>query len=126
TSRSEWPILSNLTNRGVLRPSGPTATAMLSPSTLAAILLVVAPVMLLARFSLNRFIPGEFMVEAVTLENYARFFADPFYREVLARTVYVAGVSTLVCLVLGFLPAYCIARTESIRTKSLLVIAVIL
>lgn len=99
---------------------------MLSPSTLAAVLLVVAPVLLLARFSLNRFVPGEFMVEALTLENYARFFADPFYREVLARTVYVAGVSTVVCLVLGFLPAYCIARTDSVRIKSLLVIGVIL
>lgn len=118
--------MADLLHKGVLRPGRATAAALLSPAMLAVLLLVIAPALLLARFSLNRFVPGEFMVEALTLENYARFFGDPFYREVLARTVYVAAVSTVVCLVMGFLPAYYIARTSSLRLKSMLVILVIL
>lgn len=113
-------------HRGLLRPRGRMAAALLSPATLAAVLLVLAPLMLLGRYSLNRFVPGEFMVEALTVENYVKFFSDPFYLEVLGRTVYVASVSTVACLILGFLPAYCIARTTSIKLKSLLVILVIL
>lgn len=116
----------DMPHQGLLRPRGATTLALLSPSVLAALLLLVAPLVLLARYSLNRFVPGEFMVEAFTLENYTKFFTDPFYRDVLARTVYVGLVSTAVCLVLGFLPAYHIARTTSPKLKSLLVIAVIL
>lgn len=112
--------------RNLLRPGGSVTFWLLSPSVLAVLVLLVAPLVLLARYSLNRFVPGEFMVQAFTLENYVKFLADPFYREVLARTIYVGVVSTLVCLVLGFLPAYHIARTSSPRLKSLLVIGVIL
>lgn len=113
-------------HQGLLRPRAAMSAALLSPSVLLALLLLVAPLVLLARYSLNRFVPGEFMVQAFTLDNYLKFFSDPFYRDVLGRTVYVGFVSTAVCLLLGFLPAYYIARTPSPRMKSLLVIGVIL
>lgn len=113
-------------NPSLLKPAGGVAAALLAPATLAALVLLVAPVLLLLRYSLNRFDPTALMTEAATLENYAKFFTDPFYREVLGRTVYVGVVSTLVCLLLGFLPAYFIARTASARMKSLLIVAVIL
>lgn len=112
--------------QSLLRPHAPAAGALLAPATLVALVLLVAPMFLLMRYSLNRFDPATLMVEAVTLENYARFMTDPFYREVLGRTLYVGIVSTLVCLLLGFLPAYYIARTPSVRIKSLLIILVIL
>lgn len=113
-------------HHGLLRPRGGLTAVLLAPSTLVAMLLLVAPLILLFRYSLNRFVPGEFMVAALTLENYAKFLSDPFYRDVLWRTVWVGITSTVVCLVLGFLPAYYIARATSIRLKSLLVIIVIL
>ena len=117
--------MSETNHGGLLRPRTNLTAALLSPATIAAVLLVIVPLLFLARFSMNRFVPGEFMVEAFVLENYIKFFSEPFYRDVLGRTVYVAGVSTLVCLVIGFLPAYCIARTKSIALKSFLVILVI-
>lgn len=113
-------------HQSLLRPRALASGALLAPATLVALVLLVAPMFLLMRYSLNRFDASTLMVEAVTLENYARFVSDPFYREVLGRTLYVGVVSTLVCLVLGFLPAYYIARTPSVRVKSLLIILVIL
>ena len=50
---------------------------------------------------------------------------DPFYLAVLFRTIRVAALCTLVCVVLAFPMAYCLARTRS-RFKNLLLMAVIL
>lgn len=113
-------------HQGLLRPTGMLTAALLAPSLLTILLMLGIPLLLLLRYSLNRFVPGEFMVQAVTLDNYRKFLSDPFYRDILSRTVYVGVVSTLVAMVLGFLPAYHIARTQSRRLKSVLIIAVIL
>lgn len=45
-----------------------------------------------------------------TLEHYARFL-EPLYLEILWRSVRVAAVSTLLCLLLGFPMAWVIARS---------------
>ena len=52
------------------------------------------------------------MVEAVTLENYVKFFTDPFYTNIFWTTLRVALLCTLVCLVLAFPLAYVLARTR--------------
>ena len=43
------------------------------------------PVAILFRYSLNQFTPAKVMVEALTIENYVRFFTDPYYRTILYR-----------------------------------------
>ena len=111
---------------GPLRPTGNGAAVLLSPSLILVLLLLLGPLLLLGRYSLNHFEPGQFMVEGLSLENYVRFFADPFYRGVLLRTIWISVLSTLVCLVAGLLPAYYIARVRSGKLKSLLLILVIL
>lgn len=111
---------------GPLRPTGNGASVLLSPSLILVLLLLLGPLLLLGRYSLNHFEPGQFMVEGFSPENYLRFFADPFYRDVLLRTIWISVLSTLVCLVAGLLPAYYIARVRSGRLKSLLLILVIL
>ncbi|KAF1021082.1 MAG: Putrescine transport system permease protein PotH [Paracidovorax wautersii] len=98
---------------------------LVAPATLFVVLGLLAPMALLLRYSVNLFVPGQFMVEGLTLDNYLRFFTDPFYLNVLGRTVRVAVVCTLVCLVVAFPLAYVLARTQS-RFKNLLVIAIVL
>jgi putative spermidine/putrescine transport system permease protein len=88
-------------------------------------LTLVAPLLLLFRDSLNRFDPTELMIVAVTGENYLRFFADPFYWDVLVTTIRVSVIVTAVCLVLGLPMAWRLARTAS-RWKSALVVAMVL
>jgi putative spermidine/putrescine transport system permease protein len=102
-----------------------TAASLVAPATIFVAIGLLIPIAILFRYSLNAFVPGQFMVEALTVDNYVKFFTDPFYLMVLWRTVRVAVVTTLACLILGFPLAYVLARTET-RWKNLLIMLVVL
>jgi len=102
-----------------------SAGAMIAPASIVVTIGIVLPIVLLFRYSLNQYTPAKVMVDAFTLENYVKFFTDPFYLAVLFRTVRVAALCTAICVVLAFPMAYCLARTRS-RFKNLLLMAVIL
>jgi putative spermidine/putrescine transport system permease protein len=102
-----------------------TATALLGPATFIVALGLIIPMAILFRYSLNQFKPGLMMVEALTLENYVKFFSDPYYHNVFLTTVRVALTCTLACLILGFPLAYKLARTQT-RYKNLLIMLVVL
>lgn len=102
-----------------------TAAALVGPATLVVLVGICLPILLLFRFSLNRFVPGKFMVEALTSANYVKFATDAFYLAVLARTLRVALACTVICLVVGFPMGYWLARTQS-RHKNLLLLLVVL
>src|SRR5882762_6980917 len=99
---------------------------LLAPATIFIALCLLAPLVILFRYSLNEFVPAKkMMVEAVTVANYVKFFTDPYYTSILATTVRVAVMVTVACLILGFPLAYVVARTQS-RFKHLLIISIIL
>jgi putative spermidine/putrescine transport system permease protein len=98
---------------------------LVGPATVVVVALLLLPLIILFRYSLNRFVPGQFMVEALTLENYAKVFSDPYYRTVLSRTAGIAALSTVLCLVIGYPAAYLLARTQS-RFKTLLILLVVM
>jgi len=101
-----------------------SAAAMLAPATVVVLLVLVLPLVLLLRYSLNHFEPGQFMVEALTLENYAKLVSDPYYLGVLRTTVLMALAVTAACLALGFPLALAIARAEP-RLKAVLIVLVV-
>ncbi len=102
-----------------------TGFSLLGPATLLMLLTLVAPLTFMFRDSLNRFDPNQLMVAAVTPENYARFFADPFYRGVLVTTIRVSVIVTVACLLFGLPMGWRLARTTS-RWKSALVVLTVL
>ena len=104
--------------------TGLTAALLLGPATVFVALTLLVPIAILFRYSLNAFVPGQFMVDALTIENYVKFFSDSYYTNVLLRTVRIATVCTVVCLVFGFPLAYVLARTQS-RFKNILIILVV-
>jgi putative spermidine/putrescine transport system permease protein len=107
-------------------PSSPrAAAALVTPATVFVALALLIPIAILFRYSLNRFEPGRFMVDALTAANYVRFFTDPYYTDILLRTLRVAVVTTVLCVVMGFPLAYALARTTS-RFKNVLVMLVVL
>ena len=59
------------------------------------------------------------------VDNYVKFFTDPYYTTILWTTVRIAVLVTAVCLVLAFPLAYVVARTQS-RFKNLLIISIVL
>lgn len=101
------------------------AWLLAGPALLITVVFLLLPLAIMFRYSLNRYSPRELMIEAVSLENYARFFSDDFYQGVLGTTVWVSGLVTLLCLVLGLPAAYYIARAP-LRVKGLLIILVVL
>jgi putative spermidine/putrescine transport system permease protein len=102
-----------------------TALALMMPASILVLAFLAVPLLLLLRYSLNRFVPGQFMVEALTLDNYVKCITDPYYFAVLKTTLLMAIGVTLACLVAGFPPALFLARTTS-RFKAVLILAVIL
>ena len=95
--------------------------ALVLPAVLVVAALLVGPMVLLARISLNRYSPTQLMIEATTAQNYVNAVTDPYDREVMATTLVVALLCTALTLVRGFPAAYRLARMES-RWKSLVTV----
>lgn len=108
-----------------LAPRRLAAAALVGPATALVVVLLVLPLVILFRYSFNRFVPGQFMVEALTAANYVKVFSDPYYRNVLAVTAGIAMLTTALCLVIGFPAAYALGRTRS-RHKTLLMLLVVM
>jgi putative spermidine/putrescine transport system permease protein len=70
-----------------------TASLLLGPATLMVALGLLLPVLILFRYSFNKFEPRVMMVEALTLDNYVKFFTDPFYTNVFWTTLRVALIT---------------------------------
>lgn len=94
---------------------------LIVPASLLVLGLLVAPMLLMLRISLNQFSPTQMMIEAMSTENYLRAATDPYYQQVLGTTLGIALLCTLLTLMLGFPAAYWLARLES-RWKSLVTI----
>jgi putative spermidine/putrescine transport system permease protein len=92
--------------------------AFILPAVLVVAALLIGPMVLLARISLNQYSPTQLMIEATTGQNYINAVADPYYRGVMATTLVMAFLCTALTLALGFPAAYRLARMES-RWKSL-------
>lgn len=67
---------------------------------------IVAPIILIFMYSFQG-AGGEF-----TMENFTRFFnfSDPTYLKVLWRSIYLAAISTIICLLLGYPMAYILSK----------------
>jgi len=97
----------------------------LAPASLLVLAFLALPMLLMLRFSFNSFVPGKFMVEAVTVANYVKLATDPYYRHVLGLTLGVSASVTILTLIVGWPIAQFLARTQS-RHKGLLLLAVVL
>jgi len=107
------------------RTSTLSAAGLVGPATLYVAVGLLIPLAILFRYSLNQFVPGKFMVDALTIENYVKFFTDVYYTAVLTRTVRIALITTVICLAMGFPLAYVLARTRT-RYKNVLIMLVVL
>src|ERR1044072_4885977 len=102
-----------------------TAAGLVGPATVYVGIGLLVPLAILLRYSLNQFVPGKFMVDALTVENYVKFFTDIYYKAVLMLTHRIAFITTAVCLLMGFPLAYVLARTRT-RYKNILIMLVVL
>jgi spermidine/putrescine transport system permease protein len=87
------------------------------PYGVYAVIFILAPILLVLFYSLFYRDGGEF---AFTLEHFRRFFdfSEPVYMQVLLRSIRIALISTLICLLLGYPMAYILSRMKP-RTRGI-------
>ena len=86
----------------------------LAPARTINLLLFLAPMAIVLAYSLmSRGVYGG-VERPWTMESYGRLF-DPLYGGILLRSFWISGLSTLVCLLLGFPMALFIARSGARR-----------
>ena len=102
-----------------------SASMLVGPATVFVAAGLLVPLAILLRYSFNRFDPRRMMIETFSLDNYVKFFADPYYTGVLWTTLRVAALCTFACLVMALPLAYVLARTRS-RFKNVLIMLVVL
>ncbi len=95
---------------------------LLSPGLLILLLVFVVPLGRLLVLSFYRTDPSGAMQAAFAMEQYIRFFSDPFYMQMLWRSVYIGIIVSFVCLVLGYSLAYGVARARPERRFMLLML----
>lgn len=82
----------------------------------------IVPVGRLALLSFYRTTPSGGMETAFVWDNYKKFFTDPFYLNILWRTLMVGLVVSVICLVLGYCLAYGVSRAHPKRKLPLLML----
>src|SRR3954470_4853684 len=102
-----------------------SATTLLGPATVFVAVGLLVPLAILFRYSFNAIDRRRVMLDTFSLDNYIKFFADPYYTGVLWTTLRVAALCTLACLVMALPLAYVLARTQS-RYKNVLIMLVVL
>ena len=107
------------------QPSLLSASTLIAPATVFVAAGLLVPLAILLRYSFNRLDPRRIMIETFSLDNYVKFFSDPYYTGVLWTTLRVAALCTAICLIMGLPLAYVLARTRS-RFKNVLIMLVVL
>ncbi len=98
---------------------------LLSPSLTAILLLLAIPTCFILVYSFwLRTAVGDEQV-GFYLNNWSLVLSDPFYRDILLQTVKIAGITTVLCAVMGYIPAYFIATTR-LKSKALLLLMLML
>jgi len=98
---------------------------LLSPALLSVTLLLIIPVIFVVVYSFwLRTATGAEQV-GFYLDNWKEVLTDRFYRDILISTLRIAAITTIVCALLGYVPAYFIARSKT-RFKAMLLLLLML
>lgn len=99
---------------------------LLLPALIFFIAFFVVPTASLFALAFNKSVAGVITVSsAITFDNFVRIFTRAIYYEAILRSVGIAAVVALVCLVLGYPLAYVIAKTVNPGRNTLLMILVL-
>ena len=92
-----------------------------APHIVWAILFIIAPLIFVAYYAFTDTVDGSVVF---SIENLKTFFT-PAYLKIFARSIGLALISTVICLILGYPIAYFISRTKP-KTQRLLILLIML
>lgn len=88
------------------------------------IIFIVFPCFLVLLYSITTKQSNGLTTIQFTLENFKKFF-DPLYINILWDSMFLAAVSTVICLVLGYPAAYIISKADLSRRNTLLFLCIL-
>ena len=97
---------------------------MLYPYLIWIAIMILAPMLLIILYAFTKQ-GNSVLTLQFTLENFARFFSDSIFPNVLWRSLKIALITTVICILLGYPAAYFIAKLEGNR-KSIMVLLITL
>lgn len=100
------------------------AWALLAPMVLWLILFVVIPGLILLVYSFCDRDEIGGVIFSLNLGNYQRVF-DPIYLRIFVRSIWYAGLTTVICIVLGYPMAFYIARAGAVLRNRLLLLVMV-
>ena len=92
-----------------------------TPYAIWSVLFIVIPLILIVFFSFTKQVDGRYMF---TLDNFDKFF-NVMYFKVVRRSLVLAFISTVLCLILGYPIAYMISKLP-IKRRNMLILLFIL
>ncbi len=93
----------------------------LAPALVALLIFVALPMFWVLRTSFNELADGAYVVEAMTLDNYARFLGDPWYLvNTLWFSIRIALVATAISVICGYPVALYIVKTTGLQRNILM------
>ena len=95
---------------------------LLSPALGAVTLLLLVPLVFIVVYSFWLRTATGADVVGFHLDNWNEALTDPFYRDILLNTLKIAGITTVVCALMGYPAAYFIARSRGNKAMLLLLL----
>ena len=92
-----------------------------TPYAIWSVLFIVIPLILIVFFSFTKQVDGRYMF---TLDNFDKFF-NVMYFEVVRRSLVLAFISTVLCLIVGYPTAYIISKAKPSRRATLLLLCIL-
>ncbi len=96
--------------------------SMAYPYILWAVIMIIVPMLMIVMYAFTQK-GNDVLTFRLTLDNFLYFFSDPIFMDVLKRSMWVAVLTTVLCLVLGYPVAYIIAQADG-RKKVMLVLLI--
>lgn len=94
------------------------------PFVLWSLIFVVLPLVLIVVYAFNGVKSMDLAGFQFTLDNFTRFF-ESIYLRILGRSIWLAFLSTFVCLVMGYPVAYIISQMESRKASFYIMLFII-
>jgi spermidine/putrescine transport system permease protein len=110
--------------RIIRRRSGLQVLVLILPSLFWLVVFFALPLLIVFVYSFLKRGPYGQIVWEFNPQNYVRFF-DPLYLKIFARSFKIAGITTLVCFLLGYPMAYWLARRPPRWRNTLLLLLMI-
>ena len=98
----------------------PYPIILVLPALITIFATFFGPIVLLVRMSLDRYVPGQFVVEDLTAENYTRLLTESDFFQSITSTLIISASTTVLCIVLGVPAAYVLARLKWPLLKAIL------